>query len=581
MAFDGIVIKAISSELQELSGSRVDKIFQPTKNNVIIGIYLNGVNYALNICTDSQNYRLHLSTHLKPNPKVAPNFCMVLRKHLIGLHIKNIITKNLERIVTIEFEGFDDIDDIIQKKLILEFMGKHCNIILLDENGIIIDSLRHISQDDSSFRNILPHIKYSYPANTKQNFLDILNFEEFRSSLEHLCDITELPNTISDIFNGISKSFIQIAIKNLNISEISNSSLEKLFEYIKDIISHTDSNGLYFETIIDESGNLRDYNLIISPNSNNFALNFFLDDFYYQKESSQDFKIYRDSVLKLILSTLKKYNKRLYNINDKLNSCENIEIYQLYGELIMANLYRIKDENLKEIKLENYYDDNKIITIPLNQRYNVSDNAKLYFKKYKKLKNAIQIVSIQKEETLKELDYIESVIYELENCFDISQVSCIFEEISESDIFKEQTQKYKKRKTEKIKKSKLTTNKNVSFNPIKYNIDGYVFLVGKNNIENDYLTLKYAKKTDIWFHTQDIHGSHAILVLENRPFPSNNILVKCAEITASHSKAKNSSNVPVDYCEVKFVKKPNGAKPGMVIYSHQKTLNVNPLNIQK
>ena len=168
MAFDGIVTKAIVSELNFLSGARIDKIYQPNNNNIILGMYLNGLNYALNISIDSSNYRINLTTYHKTNPKVAPNFCMVLRKHLIGLHIKNIITNDLERIITIEFEGFDDIDDIIVKKLIIELMGKHCNVILLEESNIIIDSLRHINNENAN-RIIVPHVKYTYPKTNKIN----------------------------------------------------------------------------------------------------------------------------------------------------------------------------------------------------------------------------------------------------------------------------------------------------------------------------------------------------------------------------------------------------------------------------
>lgn len=566
MAFDGIVTKAIASELQQLSGARIDKIFQPNKNTILLGFYLDGSNYLLNICIDSQNYRINLSTHQKTNPKVAPNFCMVLRKHLLGLHIKNIITNHLERLVIIDFEGFDDVDDIISKRLIVELMGKHCNIILLDEQNVIIDSLRHINKEDSS-RTIIPHVKYTYPVTNKFNFLDCLSFEDFYEKISS-------NNQISEVFNGISQSFIEASLNHLGITVLNVDTLKKLYEYLKEIIYKTDSNLLDFQ-IIDSKK--RDYFLVkAEKTSSPFHLNFFIDDFYTQKETSEEFKTYRDSILKMILDLLKKYQKRLYHIDEKLHSCKNMKKYQLYGELITANLYQIKNENLKEITLDNYYNHNEKIVIPLDDRFSPSTNAKRFFKKYHKLKNALEIVSLQKEQTLKELNYIESIVYELENCSTIEDVSEIFEEISENVIFKEKTELYKNKSKTKVKKSSLTKNKNVSFNPLKYTINGYTLLVGRNNKENDYLTLKYAKKTDLWLHTKDIHGSHAILQLNQRQLPDETLLVQCAEIVAYHSKAKNSSHVPVDICEAKYVKKPNGAKPGMVIYSNNKTLYVTP-----
>ena len=586
MAFDGIVTKAITSELQPLLGGRIDKIYEPNKNEIILGFYLNGNNYALNICTDAQNYRLHLTTHAKPNPKTALNFCMLLRKHLLGLRIKNIISSNLERVITIEFEGFDDVDDIISKKLVIELMGRHCNVILLDENNIIIDCLRHISSDNISTRDMLPHVKYTYPSTNKMNFLQIADFQDFKSKLQldfEKALVSHLPIDISNTFNGISKRFVEYALNTLNIDTSSTTTdtiLEKLYTYIQDIITATDSLQLGFETILDTNGKPKDYVLVKKSyeNSNdNFSLNFFIDDFYFHKETSEEFRQYRDSISKLILDTLKKYNKRLMHINEKLKECDNMDTYKLYGELITANLYRIQNVNTDKLTLENYYDNNALITIPLDKRYSPSHNAKLFFKKYAKLKNALQIVGEQKEETVRDLDYIESVVYELEACTSIEDITNIFEEISESSVFKERTEKYKEKKNPKVKKSKLTKNKNVHFNPIKYTIEGYTFLVGRNNMENDYLTLKYAKKTDLWFHTKDIHGSHCILMLNNQPVPKEDILTRCAEIAAFHSKAKNSSNVPVDFCEVKYVKKPNGAKPGMVIYKNNKTIHVTPV----
>ena len=585
MAFDGIVTKAITSELQQLIGGRIDKVYEPDKNTILIGFYLNGSNYALNISTNSQNYRLHLTTHPKPNPKTALNFCMLLRKNLIGLRIKNIIATNLERVVTIEFEGFDDIDDIITKKLIIELMGRHCNIILVDENNIIIDSLRHIySSTNELTRDIIPHVKYIYPSTNKLNFLEVSNFNDFSLKLNldfNKTLVNNLPMYISNVFNGISKSFINNTINKLEIdisSNLNTNILETIYNYINDIIMCSNSLALGFDIIKDSNGNIKDYVLTKKKSTKPFSLNFFVDDYYFNKESSEELKIYRNSISKLILSTLKKYKKRLFNINEKLKECDNMDTYKLYGELITANLYRIPNSNTDKLQLENYYDNNSIITIPLDKRYSPSHNAKLFFKKYNKLKNALSIVGEQKQETLKDLDYIESVIYELEACSTIDDITNIFEEISESSVFKEKTDKYKEKKNPKIKKSKLTKNKNVNFNPIKYKIENYTFLVGRNNTENDYLTLKYAKKTDLWFHTKDIHGSHCILVLNNGPLPDNDILVKCAEIAAYHSKAKNSSNVPVDICQVKFVKKPNGSKPGMVIYKNNKTINVDPKN---
>ena len=576
MAFDGIVTKAIVTELSELTGARIDKVFEPNKNEIILGLYSEKKNYALDICIESQNCRINLTTNAKPNPQVAPNFCMLLRKNLIGLKLKNLITFDLERLIVLEFEGFDDVDDIISKKLIIELMGKHSNIILLDDNNIIIDSMRHIRELDENFRDILPHTKYSFPTSNKKSFLELRDFEEFSNCINGT-NIEDLPSQISNTFNGISKNFISAIIRHLEITEINTANLQKIYNYITTTINNIETDNLSFENIKNKDGIIKDYFLIPEKTSDEpFKLNFFVDDFYYNKETSETFKNYRNSLLKLILDTLKKYKKRLYNIDEKLKECEDMDTYRIYGELITANLYRIPNRNLSEIELENYYDNNNKITIKLDKRFLPSINAKRFFKKYSKLKNALAIVSEQKEDTLKELDYIESVVYELENCSTIEEVGAIFDEISENDIFKDKKELNTSKKS-KIKKSKFTKNKTVSFNPLKYTVDGYTVLVGRNNKENDYLTLKYANKSDIWFHTKDFHGSHTILKIDNNlTFPNDNVLVEVAKIAAQHSKAKNSSNVPVDYCEVKYVKKPSGSKPGMVIYSNNKTLNVNP-----
>ena len=567
MAFDGIVTKAITAELQNLSGARIDKIFEPNKNEILLGCYLNGLNYILNICIDSKYCRLNLTTHPKPNPQNAPSFCMLLRKHLIGLRIKNFITFGLERIVIIEFEGFDEIDNIINKKLVIELMGKHSNIILLEDNNIILDSLRHTYSDSENYRTITSHVKYVLPTTDKLDFYNIHNFQEFNSYFGNY-ELNDLPILISSKFNGICKSFIEAIISEISINN-KKVDIEKIYNTITIILNSIYNHHLEFKYF------KKDYfPLYTIEEPSDFSLNFFLDDFYYEKETAEQFKSYRDSVLKMILNKLKKYNTRLANIEKKLEECENMDQYKLYGELITANLYKLPNYNLDKIEVENYYDNNNLLSISLDNRYTPSVNAKKFYKKYNKLKNTLAVVSEQKKETINELNYIESIIYELQNTKTIDDVLEIYEEISENVIFNDVN--YMSKKNYKLKKSKFTTNKKVSFNPIKYKIDEYTLLVGRNNVENDYLTLKYAKKTDIWFHTKDIHGSHAILQLNGLNKPDYNLLIKCAEITAYHSKATNSSNVPVDFCEVKYVKKPNGAKPGMVIYTNNETLNVNP-----
>lgn len=574
MAFDGITTKVISDELQLLSGSRIDKIFQPNKNEIIIGLYLDGKNYALDISIDAINYRINLTTHSKPNPQTAPNFCMLLRKHLLGLKLKSVITSNLERLIVLEIEGFDEFQDVVSKKLIIELMGKHGNIILVDENNLIIDSLRHIKNDNNENRSLLPHIKYTFPTTDKNNFLDIHNFEEFKNHLPNDITFENISLSISNTYNGISKIFIENIIDNLNITKLNDDNLKKIYEYMNTIINYSNTDNLSFKLVEYKAKNkIKNDYFLINKNSNlqAFHLNFFIDDFYYSKETTYNFESYRNTVLKLILETLKKYNTRLLNINSKLKECDNMDIYKLYGELITANLYKIESKNLNKITLENYYDNNKLITIPLDNKYLPSINAKRFYKKYNKLKNTLEIVEKQKEETIKELDYLESIVYELESSSTLEEVAQIFDEISENVIFKNTIPILQKKS--KLKKSKFTKNKEVTFNPIKYTFDDISVLVGRNNKENDYLTLKLALKNDIWFHVKDMSGSHVILRTSNKKI-DDEILYKCAKLAVEHSKAKNSSNVPVDFCLVKNVKKPNGAKPGMVIYTDNKTIYV-------
>ena len=563
MAFDGIVTKSIIKEFTPLIGGKIDKIHEPDKNTIMLGIYSQGKNYTLNICIDAHNCRINLTTHSRINPLVAPNFCMLLRKHLIGGRISNISIIGLERLINIEIETINEFNEIETKTLIVELMGRHSNIILTNPQNKIIDAMRHIDSTNS-YRDILPSRNYTLPNSDKFDFIALADFEEFYSKFNNI-NFDCLAKEISNTFTGFSLSFVNSVINKCKITATTKNEIEKIYNYINNIVRN--EQPLCFEPIY-KNGKISDYVLISCNSDKSQDLNSFIDDFYFERETIETFTNYRNTILRMILDILKKYNNRLLSINSKLKECDEMNKYKLYGELITANLYRLSNAHSSNIELENYYDNNNLISIPLDIKYSPNINAKRYFKKYSKLKNAFQIVSEQKNETEKELNYIESIVYELENSSTLEDVQDIFEEISENVIFKEKLKK--KEKKNKISKKK----KQQTFSPIEYDIDGFKIYVGRNNKENDWLTLTFANKNDLWFHTKDIHGSHVILKVD-KPI-DNDILVKCAEIAAKHSKAKHSSNVPVDYCLVQFVKKPHGAKPGMVIFTNNKTLNVKP-----
>ena len=574
MAFDGIVTKKIVDELQNIQDYKIDKIYQPDKNTVILGLYGNYTNVSILACISSNNYRIHLTTNLVKNPTIAPNFCMLLRKHILGYKIKDIYTKSLERIVFIELENLENPDKPIYKTLVIELMGKHSNIILLDENRIIIDALRHTSVEENAQRDIYPTSRYYEPISNKHNLLEINNFEEFFNLLK-LDEDSNIEDSIVNTFNGIGLSNLKALTMDIKSKNEYTSQKNVAHSIYTSILEILNSKNLSIKTTSQKNHSPNDYCLVSSFENNSYSLNFAIDDFYFSKETNEIFKNFRNMLLNIILSTLKKYEKRLQNIDEKLEECKSMDKYKLYGELLTANLYRIPGYNTDSISLENYYNNNELIKIPLDKKYSPQYNAKRYYKKYSKLKNALEIVSTQKSETINEIKYIESTIYELETCKDFSDVQEIYDEISENEIFKNSFSKkniFKKKSSKKPKK--MTTNKFVSFNPLKFNIDGYTIYVGRNNKENDYLTNKFANKNDIWFHTKEIHGSHVILKANPNEQVPENIIYEAAKLAANHSKAKSSSNIPVDYCLVQYVKKVPGNKPGLVIYRNNKTIYV-------
>ena len=574
MAYDGLVNYYVCEELNTvLIDGKVDKIFQPNAYEIILDIYQPGNKYSLDISVSPSNYHLCLTHYRKTNPKVAPNFCMFLRKYLVGTKITKIATMGLERLVIIEFDGYNKSKDFSRKKLVIELMGKHSNIILINDNGIIIDSLKHFDTSSHSYRNIFPKVNYIFPVSHKFEIMNVESPEAFYKNLlektpSNVSNDNLLSTSVANTYNGISNLTIATFIEALNLEDaLAEENAYKIYCLFK-----SDTGILKQPTQLSLVIFGKDYTFALSNNPHeNLPINTFLDDFYYQKEQNENFTSVRQHLSRMILNYSKKLNVKLANINQKIEECQNVEKYRLYGELITNNLYRIKNTNIPEIALENYYDNNSIIVIPLDKSLSPSLNAKKYFKKYNKLKHALGIVSKQKELLMQEINYIESIVYSLQSATTIEDVNLIQQEFEEAVL--DRTSYYSQKRSKQPAKRK---NKKVAAigEPIKYSIDSFTVLVGKNNKQNDYIT-KQSAPDDIWFHTKTIHGSHVILKIGTRK-PKQEIINKCAAIAAYYSKASQDNNVAVDYTLVKHVKKPSGAKFGMVTYTNYQTVIVKP-----
>lgn len=571
MAFDGFITKSIISELKKsIIGAKVNKIYEPTKNDVILSLYNNGKNYNLSLCTNPEFCRICLTNYSKPNPQNALNFCMLLRKYLVGGKIINISNYDLERTVEIQFECYNELNDLVVRKLFIEIMSRQSNIILTNENNIIIDTLKHF---DNNSRELLPAHEYTFTPINKISFLEIKSFENFLEIINASGSIISLTKFFIDTFIGFSKPFVKESLKLLSISDskYTENDLNKFYNYLKDLINNFGTQNIYCKKISE-----KDYTLIFGestePDEEDLLhINCFIDDFYYDKEQDSLFTNSRNNLLKIVSASLKKVYKKMENINIKLKECEKMDTYRLYGELLTANLYKFTNSpNLSEVTIENYYDNNNPITISLDNSLNINKNIEKYFKKYNKLKNALSIVSEQKKETVKELDYIESIVFSLSTARNLNDINGVYEELSQNVVTKKAINKKEKNNIVKKQESNKIELQSII-------VDGYTVYIGKNNMQNDYLSLKFANPNDVWFHSQKIHGSHILLRnpenLELDEIPEN-VLFNCARLAKENSKASDSLNVCIDYCFAKFVKKVSGAKPGMVIYNNFKTIIV-------
>ncbi|MBR3888513.1 MAG: NFACT family protein [Clostridia bacterium] len=559
MAFDGITTRILVNEFNKtLIGSRVEKIYVPSKNELWLLLHTpDRKSVKLLISVDANNCRFHLSNESRNNPEQAPQFCMILRKYLAGGRLTKVTQVGLDRIVKFSFENINDFGDLTTKDLVVELMGKYSNIILVDEEKII-DSIRHVDITMSSVREVLPTRKYVLPTSLgKSNFEDT-TIDEFKNTLLKASQESEfeeisLANLISNNYIGFSKSFITSICARNNIStEITKSNLdasvfEKIYNGIKDILNATDISFKLTE-------NKKDYYPILEKTDNETSI--FLDEFYSQKENASLLKSAKQNIIRDVNSHISKTSKKLDVVLKTLEEEPNLEKYKQYGELINCNMYRM-EIGLENIEVENFYDDNKLVKIPLQKNLTPSRNSALYFKKYNKLKNSLLHSKEYKKIYEDEITYLNSVLFEIDDAETIFELDEIHDELAALG--------YVKKKVKKGKKKDLPSE------PIAYDYNGVRILVGRNNIQNDKLTLKQARKNYTWLHTKNIHGSHVIIETEN---PTDEVLYYAATLAKKHSKAKDSSKVEVDYTLVKYVHKESGAKPGMVVYTDYQTIIV-------
>ncbi|MCM0650393.1 NFACT family protein [Clostridium swellfunianum] len=575
MPLDGIYIYSLAEEFKnKLVGCRVDKISQPEKDELILSLRGDRTNLKLLISASSTYPKIHLTNINKPNPVKAPMFCMVLRKYLGNARVTEISQISTDRIIAIDFESADELGFYSIYSLIVEIMGRHSNITLVRKrDNIVIDSIKHMTPEINSYRSLYPGINYVYPPESiKLNPFDF-SFEDFNSYVDSN-NIKFDYSIFSKMFTGVSTQFSKSISEALTINniELNSFNLKNIYSYILMLFESLKKGEFHFNAYYDASS-VKDFyckELYQLENLNKRSYDSpsaLIEEFYHEKDKTDRLNAKSYDLQKIVNNNIDRCNKKLEILKKTLKECEEKDHYRIFGELLTANIYNIKKGD-KSVKTLNYYEVNEeYIEIKLDENKSPSENIQAYFKKYNKLKKSAEMAEIQINTTEQELDYLQSVLTNIKNVESYDEIDDIRRELTETG--------YIRFKKEDKKKSK--TSKPHHF----LSSDGAHIYVGKNNIQNDSLTLKFADKQDIWMHTKNIPGSHVII--KNAGKISDKTLEEAATLAAFYSKGKDSTKVPVDYTEVRNVKKPSGSKPGMVIYYTNKTIYIDPkkLELQK
>lgn len=557
MSFDGIVTRAIVHELnQKITGGRINKIYQPYPHDLNFVIRTKGENHVLRISAHPSFPRIQLTSNKDSNPKVPPSFCMLMRKYCEGGIIQTITQIGMERIINIEILSRSELGDPVIRRLVVEIMGRHSNIILVKpENEQILDSIIHVNFATSRYRQVLPGHPYVLPpSQQKINPLEV-DKTKFLAGFDY--NGGQIDRQLVSRFTGIGP---QLAKEIVHRTEIGKR--EQLWVSFSSLMKRVKQH--QYEPTLIETENQKIFAAFpltyLKGNIQSFSsMNQCVDQYYAVKVKQDQFKQQINQLAKRIQSELNKSNKKMKILEKESVNIQQAEQWRMYGELLTAYLHEAKRGDT-ELEVINFYEpESPKIKIPLDPALTPVKNAERFFKKYHKLKSAKKWNSEQKEKTYQQIQYLESVLVQL-NHSDLQEIEQIREELIEAGILRKPQRKKKK--------------KNTHPTPLQiYSSDQTPIWIGKNNRQNDYLTHKLARSQDTWLHTKEIPGSH--VVIRSNQF-SKQTLYEAAMLAAYFSKAKESSQVPVDYTLVKHVKKPTGAHPGYVIYQNQRTLYVTP-----
>lgn len=563
MSFDGIFTKAVVDEIYPLLlNGKINKINQPDKNEINIQIY-NKENYKLLMSCANNLSRIHLSEKNKKNPITAYNFCMLLRKHLVGGTIKNIYQHKIDRVVCFEIENLNELKELSKKLLIIEIMGKHSNIILVDkESNKIIDSIKHIDSRQSSIREVFPNKDYFFVKDEKENILE----ENYKlpSEILKVSEPISMKKFFYTNYLGFSPIISYELLHNSNVDSDTNSanldaeSIRRIDENFVKLVDNIKSENYFPIFIKDDANNNKDFycfDLSLYENKEKVESISSLVENFYHNNSLRDRINQKASGFKKILTTkLNRLTNKYLVMNDELLNNQSKEDLKIFADLLSINIYKLQ-KGMEKVTVENIYDNMKEIEISLDEKKSPRENIEAYYKKYKKLKTADEIIKAELPKIEEEMKYIKQILETIEIITELNELS----EIEEELISLGYVRKNKKNK-QKLEKSK----------PYVFETDsGALIYVGKNNLQNENLTLKFANKNDIFFHAQDVPGSHVILRGSNLTEDDYKI---AGFLAGYYSYFKNEGYANVDYTEKKHIRKAKGTGLGMVYYDNFKTL---------